>query len=87
MVFFEFILLLCLGKFLPGLLGFFAMGVAELVFFSLGLNFLGFDFIDSLVGNVSFIICFTKYQLLYLLMKVKVMKEYFKDYYSFKQNQ
>ena len=81
------VLLLCLRRFLPDLLGFFGRVIGELVFFSLGLDFLGFHFIDLIVGNVSFIIYFTLYQLLYLWIKVIVIMENFKDYYSFEQNQ
>ena len=84
---FGLVLLLCLRRFLPDLLGFFGRVIGELVFFSLGLDFLGFHFIDLIVGNVSFIIYFTLYQLLYLWIKVIVIMENFKDYYSFEQNQ
>ena len=86
MVFFGLALLLCLGRFLFGLLGFFGMGFVGLVFFCLGQGFSGFDFIDLIVENLGFREFFTKYQLLYLLMRVKVMMKYFEDYYNFKQN-
>ena len=85
-VFFGLALLLCLGRFLFGLLGFFGMGFVGLVFFGLGQGFSGFDFIDLIVENLGFREFFTKYQLLYLLMRVKVMMKYFEDYYNFKQN-
>ena len=86
-VFFGLALLLCLGRFLFGLLGFFGMGFVGLVFFGLGQGFSGFDFIDLIVENLGFREFFAKYQLLYLLMRVKVMMKYFEDYYNFKQNQ
>ena len=85
-VFFGLALLLCLGRFLFGLLGFFGMGFVGLVFFGLGQGFSGFDFIDLIVENLGFREFFAKYQLLYLLMRVKVMMKYFEDYYNFKQN-
>ena len=85
-VFFGLALLLCLGRFLFCLLGFFGMGFVGLVFFGLGQGFSGFDFIDLIVENLGFREFFTKYQLLYLLMRVKVMMKYFEDYYNFKQN-
>ena len=85
-VFFGLALLLCLGRFLFGLLGFFGMGFVGLVFFGLGQGFSGFDFIDLIVENLGFREFFAKYQLLYLLMRVKFMMKYFEDYYNFKQN-
>jgi hypothetical protein len=60
---FGLVLLLCLERFLPNSLEFFGTVVIRLVFFILGLNFLGFDFIGLIVGNEGFRVYFTTYQL------------------------
>ena len=86
MVFFGLALLLCLGRFLFGLLVFFGMGFVGVVFFGLGQGFSDFNFIYLIVENLGFREFFAKYQLLYLLMRVKVMMKYFEDYHNFKQN-
>ena len=54
MVSFGLVLLLCLKRSLPSSLEFFGTVVAKLIFFILRLNFLSFDFIGLIVGNVGF---------------------------------